>query len=85
MASEMEERTETGPRGGRRNSGVAPLCVPEPMVSSACVLSGDSVHAAALVGALQEAVGALGLVRGSQRGPAGVGTTGSLTSKSWSP
>lgn len=89
LASEMEERTETGHRGGflgeRRNSGVAHLCVPEPMVSSACVLSGDSVRAAALVGALQEAVGALSLVRGSRRGPTGVGRPGNLTSKSWSP
>ncbi|CAG02740.1 unnamed protein product [Tetraodon nigroviridis] len=50
----------------RRNSTAAHLCVPEPMLRSACVLSGDSVHAATLVSSLQKAVGALSMVRGGR-------------------
>lgn len=45
-----------------RSLAVAPLCVPEPMLRSACVVSGDSVHAVTLISALQNAVGALGMV-----------------------
>lgn len=51
-----QDKKGSNPGYPGRNQTVALLCFSEPMLQSACVVSGDSVHAVTLITALQKAL-----------------------------